>query len=128
MNSKSCSIRRWLILGSLVTFAFALCVVGARTQSGETKTVTITPGTPPTLSTDPVTISKSAGDQVEWVCPKCTSGFAVHFPQGTPFTSSSFSNKNPQSGKVVGKAATGTYHYTVTANGQTADPGVIVNP
>lgn len=128
MNSNSSSIRRWLVLGSLVTFAFALCVVGARTQStATTHTVTITPANPPTVSPDPVTISKSAGDQVDWVCPKCTSGFAVHFPQASPFTDNAFSDKNPQSGRVTAQAAAGTYHYTVTVNGNTVDPSVIVH-
>ena len=126
-GNKSSSMRRWLVLGSLVTFAFALCVVGARTQSAKTVTVTITAGTPPTVSPDPVEISKSAGDVVMWECPDCTAGFTVHFPQKSPFASKSFSNKNPNSGKVSAKAAKGTYHYTVTVNGQTADPSVIVN-
>ena len=128
-GNKSSSMRRWLVLGSLVTFAFALCVVGARTQSMEPKTatVTITPGTPPTVSPDPVEISKSGGDEVTWECPDCKSGFAVHFPKKSPFASHSFSNKSPKSGKVSAKAAEATYHYTVTVNGQTADPSVIVN-
>lgn len=124
MNSKSSSIRRWLVLGSLVTFAFALCVVGARTQSmGKTITVTITPANPPTVSPDPVTISKSDGDQVDWVCPKCTSGFTVHFPK-SPFATDTFDNAHPKSNKAVGP--TGKYPYAVTVNGQTSDPTVIV--
>jgi plastocyanin len=129
MNSKSSSIRRWLVMGSLVTFAFALCVVGARTQSmgPKTVTVTITPANPPTVSPDPVEISKSAGDEVEWVCPDCTGDFAVHFPKKSPFAGKSFNKKSPKSGKVSAKAALGTYHYTVTVNGHTADPGVIVH-
>lgn len=128
MNSKSGSIRRWLVVGSLVAFAFALCVVGVRTQPmGKTVTVTITPGNPATASPDSVTISKSDGDQVKWVCPNCTSGFAVHFPQASPFAGKSFSSKNPQSGKVAAQAAKGTYNYTVTTNGSMSDPSVIVN-
>jgi plastocyanin len=128
MNSKMRPLSRWLAFGSLVAFAFALCVVGARTQSAKTVTVTITPGTPPTVSPEPVEISKSAGDEVKWECPDCTAGFAVHFPKKSPFAGKSFSDKSPNSGKVSGKAATGLYHYTVTENGHTADPGVQVNP
>jgi plastocyanin len=128
MKRKSPSIRRWLVLATLTTFAFALCVVGAGSQQAKTVTVTITPGTPPTVSPDPAEISKSAGDQVDWVCPDCTSGFAVHFPQGTPFSSSSFSQGNPQSGAAAAYAKMQTYHYTVTVNGNSTDPGVKVNP
>ena len=127
-SSKSRPIRRLFVFGSLVAFAFALCVVGARTQSATTVTVTITPANPPTVSPDPANISKSAGDQVEWSCPNCTSGFAIHFPQGSPFSSGSFSNSHAQSGPARSNAATGTYHYSVTVNGHTADPGVKVNP
>jgi plastocyanin len=129
-SSKSSFMRRWLVVGSLVAFAFALCVVGARTQAmgPKTVTVTITPGTPPTVSPDPVEISKSAGDEVTWECPDCKAGFAVHFPKKSPFASHSYSNKSPKSGKASAKAAVGTYHYTVTVNGHTADPGVKLNP
>lgn len=91
-------------------------------------TVTITPGTPPTVSPDPVEVSKSAGDEVAWECPDCKSGFAVHFPKKSPFASHSFSNKSANSGKVSAKTAPGTFHYTVTVNGHTADPSVIVKP
>lgn len=126
MNSKSSSIRRWLVLGSLVTFAFALCVVGARTQTAQTYTVTITPGNPPTVSPDTVTISKSDGDQVEWVCPQCTSDFAVQFLNSkSPFAAGKFDKAHPKSGKAVGPQ--GTYPYKVTANGHTNDPTVIVH-
>lgn len=128
MNRKIPSIRRWIVLASLTAFAFALFVVGARTQQAKTVTVTITPGTPPTVSLDPAVISKSAGDQVAWDCPKCTSGFAVHFPQGTPFSSSSFSQSNPQSGAAAAYAKIQIYHYTVTVNGNSTDPNVKVNP
>lgn len=125
MSSKSSSIRRWLILGSIVTFAFALCVVGARTQSGETKTVTITAGPPPSVSPDPVNISKTAGDVVAWKC-YCT--WQVHFAHGSPFASDTFDNSHAQSGPVRSDAAKGLYHYAVTVNGHTTDPGVQVNP
>jgi plastocyanin len=127
MNSRPRPIRRWFLFGSLVAFAFALCVIGARTQSGTTVTVTITPGTSPSVSPDPATISKKAGDQVEWVCSGgCT--FKVHFPKGTPFSTGTFDNAHAKSGAVTGKAKTGLYHYAVTVDGHTIDPGVQVNP
>lgn len=127
MNSSSGSSRRWLILGSVVLFALALCVVGARTQMGSTMTVTIAPGNPPTVSPSSVEISKEAGDQVSWTCPNCgTSGFSVHFPNGTPFASMSFDQQNARSGAVAARANPDTYHYTVTVNGNTLDPSVIV--
>lgn len=119
-------ILRLLIPAVLVTFGLALCVVGARSQmSGpKTVTVTITPANPPTVSPDPVTISQSEHDQVDWVCPQCTSGFKVHFPKGSPFTGKTFGPKNPKSGAARANAALRIYHYTVTVNGHTADPGV----
>lgn len=121
-------ILRLLVYASLGTFALALCVVGARTQTTpQTVVVTITPANPPTVSVDPAQISKSAGDQVEWVCPQCTSGFQVHFPQTSPFASSTFGPQNEKSGRVSANAALGLYNYTVTVNGNTADPGVKVN-
>jgi hypothetical protein len=126
MNSKQRPIRRWLAFGSLVAFAFALCVLGARTQSGTTVTVTITPGTHPTASPDPATISMANHDQVEWTCPKCTSGFSVQFPaNGSPFSSGSFDNAHAQSGQANRK---GLFPYKITADGQSSDPGVQVNP
>ena len=122
--------KRLLVFASLTAFALALFATRASTRATgpQTVVVTITPGNAPTVSPDPVQISKSAGDQVEWECPDCTNGFAVHFPQGTPFDSSSFNKANPNSGAVRGNAATHLYHYTVTVNGHTADPGVQVNP
>jgi hypothetical protein len=123
---KSRPILRLLIPAVLVTFGLALYVVGARSQmSGpKTVTVTITPANPPTVSPDPVTISKSEGDQVDWVCPNCTSGFKVNFPKGSPFVGSMFGPQNAKSGAARANAAVGDYHYAVTANGHTADPGL----
>jgi plastocyanin len=124
----------WLVFGTLSAFVLTLCVVGAVTHAaaqgqGTTVTVTITPSNPPTVSPDPAEISKSHGDQVEWVCPQCTNGFSVHFPQGTPFMSSSFDQTHPSSGHAQSNAQAGTtYHYTVTVGGNTADPGVKLNP
>ncbi|MDE3137643.1 MAG: hypothetical protein KGL59_13785 [Acidobacteriota bacterium] len=126
MDNRPGPIRRWLAFGSLVVMAFALCVIGAKTQTGKTMTVTITAGPPPAASPDPVTISKKAGDQVEWKCDGCT--FSIHFPQGTPFSSGTFDNAHANSGAVQSNAKTGLYHYAVTVNGHTTDPGVQVNP
>lgn len=129
MNSIR-TITKVLVIATLATFAVALSVVGAKSQANEPKTVmvTITPANPPTVSPDPAEISKSEGDQVEWTCPDCTSGFTVHFPNGTPFSSSSFDQSHAASGRATANAATGLYHYAVTVNGHTADPGVRVNP
>ena len=121
-------ILRLLIPAVLVTFGLALCVVGARSQMGKTVTVTITPGNPITVSPDPAVISKSDKDQVEWVCPKCTSGFEIKFPKGSPFTGSDFGPSNAASGAAKANAALKTYPYTVIANGQTSDPGVKLTP
>ncbi len=123
-------ITRLTLFGLVATFALAFYAVGARTQTTEPKTVTVTikPAHPITVTPDPAVISKSEGDQIEWVCPACTSGFSVHFPKGSPFASGIFNQKNPKSGKVRADAAEGLYHYTVTVNGHTLDPGVKVSP
>jgi hypothetical protein len=125
---KARPILRLSMLIFLAAFALALCVVGAKSQTGKTVTVTITPGSPITVSPDPAIISKSNGDQVDWVCPKCTSGFKIHFPKGSPFTSSDFGPSNAASGKAKANAALKTYPYSVTVNGQTIDPGVRLTP
>jgi plastocyanin len=119
---------------TLSAFVLTLCAVGAARHvaaqgQGTTVTVTITTSNPPTVSPDPAEISKSNGDQVEWVCPQCTNGFAVHFPQGTPFADSSFDQSHASSGRAQSNAQAGTtYHYTVTVGGNSADPGVKLNP
>jgi hypothetical protein len=127
MKSRQRPIRRWFIFGSLVVFAFALWVAQARTQTGKTVIVTITPGTPITVSPEPAVISKKDGDQVEW---KCTTGcvWKAHFAKPSPFASDIFDNAHPRTGRVPDKTAPGLYHYAVTVNGHTIDPGVQVNP
>lgn len=129
MNGKR-PFMRLALFAVIATFAIAFYAVRARTQTMQPKTVTVTikPGSPISVSPDPAVISKSEGDQVDWVCPACTSGFSIHFPQGTPFASMSFNQKNPKSGKVRAGAAQGLYHYSVTVNGHTLDPGVQVKP
>lgn len=129
MSSKR-PITRLGLFAVVAMFALAFYAVGARTQTMEPKTVTVTikPAHPITVSPDTAVISKSEGDQIEWVCPACTSGFKVHFPKGSPFASLSFNQKSPKSGRVRAGAAQGLYHYTVTVNGHTLDPGVQVSP
>lgn len=128
--SSNRPIKRLVLFAVVVLFALTFHTLEAQTQKMVPKTVTVTikPGHPITVSPDPAVVSKSEGDQIEWVCAACTSGFSVHFPKGSPFASGIFNQKNPKSGKARPGAAEGLYHYTVTANGHTLDPGVKVNP
>ncbi len=81
----------------------------------------------PTVDKDPVTIDRTqGGDYVEivWVSSKT---FSVTFPNGSPFSQSTFNNANNNSGTIT-STASGTYKYNVTVNGQVLDPQVIVRP
>lgn len=125
------------VFGTLSACLLALTAAGAwkhsvPAASGKTITATITPpaksGGAITVSPDPVPISKSAGDSVKWECPKCPDGWKIHFPKGTPFSSTDFDQSHPNSGAALGKAKLRTYKYGVKINKASADPGVKLNP
>ena len=87
--------------------------------------VTITPGNPPSVSVDPIQVSKANHDNVVW---HCHGPFKVQFDKdGTPFNERDFENGHPDSGRARDNAANGTYRYTVIAGGK-LDPGVIIGP
>jgi len=99
------------------------------------KIILITPGSPPTLSAppgaayspDPVHLSKSGGDQVQWVC---SQDFNVIMVYGTPFAVAKFTQASSRSGVPILTPDYGAqvyFKYLVEVGGQVADPGVIVD-
>ncbi len=104
---------------------------GTGTQRGPiTVTVKITPGmrgSPPTVSPDPVTISKSRGDGVEWECVG-NKDFVVCYGDDTPFSSHHFYQGNSHSGPIGNNVPPGRYKYCVEVEGAIADPNTIVDP
>lgn len=129
--SNTRPVTQMVLWAVVVTFAMALCVTGAQTtmmRDPKTIVVTVSPTNPPKVSMDPVVVSKRYGDEVEWSCPDCMKGFQVHFPKGSPFNSEAFDQTNAYSGRARPTATERIYHYAVTVNGHTLDPGVKVTP
>jgi hypothetical protein len=93
-----------------------------------TKVVEIFPGNPPRVSEDPVILSKSANEEVEWTCPE---NFSVTMNGTSPFTRKVFTPAYNRSGVPILTPDPKTelyFKYSVEVGGHTADPGVIVNP
>ena len=91
------------------------------------KTVTIFPGNPPTLSEDPVSISKSKNEEVVW---KCSEEFSVTIAGTSPFVSQHFTQTTNHSGVPILTPDPGVslqFKYSVEVGGQVADPGIIIN-
>ncbi|MBI1750424.1 MAG: hypothetical protein HY234_15925 [Acidobacteria bacterium] len=94
--------------------------------SSATLTVTITPGKnsgdPPTVTPSSVTVGKN--EEVEWVC-STGCDFDVEFdPAKKPFKDHGFNKNKNKSGTPTGPA--GKYKYSVTVDGGTLDPDVII--
>lgn len=93
--------------------------------------IVITPGYPPKVEPDSVTLHLSRDEELQWECGD-TSGkkpFKVIFKAESPFTDRTFHNDSPCSGRPrpdVKPDGTKRYPYTVIAGG-TLDPEVIVN-
>ena len=90
-------------------------------------TVTINPD----LSANPPTVKINGGDTVTW---EGTIDFAIHLP--APYTNPSINpsggkfsgTSQPFPGRAQGKTEKYAVHYTVTANGQSQDPEVEIQP
>lgn len=99
-----------------------------------TKVVTITPGNPPSVSDESVTIHRSQNEQVRWECADCSSGFQVNFADGSPFEDPSFDTSKTKdkgraaSGRARANADLKQYKYSVTVDGKTLDPVLILQP
>ena len=100
---------------------------------GATQYVTIDPSKPTkdaVANPNPFKISKNEHQQVKW---ETTDGsdFTIEFKNESPFHYKQFSSKNPYSGEArrdVKGDPQKVYSYSVTlANGQTVDPGGIVD-
>jgi hypothetical protein len=138
-NSKSFWSMALILAVALVFCASAMTqtkpaakqtTVKKTTTMGTTHTVTITPGAkwddPPSVDQKSVTVDKSVGDEVAWICPACTGGFDVIFIDTgkKPFKDRSFNKSKNKSGKATG--GNGTYTYKVIVNGGVLDPDVII--
>jgi hypothetical protein len=88
-----------------------------------TATIHPHPGTPPTVTPDPIVISPQ--DEILW---KCSENFTVVF-QPTPFAKPAFNNVHNQSGPPAPAILRGMqlyFKYTVVVDQDVSDPGVIV--
>jgi hypothetical protein len=104
----------------------------AQGAEATTVVVTITPsetaGEAPSVDKPEVTISKKDNQQVEWTC-KGGCDFSVEFssPSGSPFSHNSFAATKANPHALSGPPnKVGTFKYSVTANGGTLDPMIIV--
>jgi|YelNatPaOPRAMG01_1025707.scaffolds.fasta_scaffold28526_4 hypothetical protein len=86
--------------------------------------IEINPGNPPSVSQDPVKISRGKNDRVQWH--STSNDWAVVFDGPTPFEHHYYSPCNPGNVQVTG--GSGQYKYTVFVNGQKIDPIIIVDP
>lgn len=89
------------------------------------KRVIITPGSPPRVNPDPVTIRISGNDQVEWVCPS-GDPFVVCFEHSAPFASHHFYPGQSVSGPIMVSPGGRKYKYVVEVGGNRVDPEVDV--
>jgi hypothetical protein len=102
---------------------------GADTTVVVTITPSATEGEAPTVEPSEVTISKSEKQEVEWTC-EGGCDFTVNFshPEGSPFSQNSFSGSHANPHAMSGPPnKVGTFKYSVTANGGTLDPQIIVH-
>jgi hypothetical protein len=92
-----------------------------------TKTVKIFPGNPPTVSEDPVSLSKSKNEEVAWTC---SEKFTVTMEGTSPFVSQHFTQSTNHSGVPILTPDAGvslSFKYSVEVGGHIADPGIIIN-
>ncbi len=121
------------IVVSAATMLYLVRTMDAKGADATTIVVTITPsataGGTPSVDKSSVTLDKSQNQQVEWTC-KGGCDFTVDFshPEGSPFSEKAFSgsNANPHAMSGVPQKV-GTFKYSVTANGGTLDPQIIVH-
>ncbi len=132
-------MRRLKLLGAvaiILSVAAVVCtVVMVRAQGTNSTTivVTITPsateGGTPSVDKSSVTLSKGQNQQVEWTC-EGGCDFTVDFSHsaGSPFSQNSFSGTKANPHATSGPPnKVGTFKYSVTANGGTLDPQIIVH-
>lgn len=121
------------IILSVATVVWTVVMVHAQGTNSTTIVVTITPsateGGAPSVDKSSVTLNKGQNQQVEWTCAGGCD-FTVDFshPEGSPFSHNSFSGTNANPHAMSGPPnKVGTFKYSVTANGGTLDPQIIVH-
>ena len=90
-------------------------------------TVYIKTGSQPSVDLDPVNVSIGRKDVICWHC-EGDHKWQVDFGSDSPFDQNQFSESHCCSGPAKAGAETRQYKYTVSAGGETLDPGVIVDP
>ena len=104
---------------------------GTKPTRGPVETVLITPGNPPVVYPDPVTLHvKSSRDnpkKIKWECTDKKAKFKVEFASATPFSRSNYDDGYPESSEPRDDCVGNTYKYSVSVNGGTPlDPEVII--
>jgi len=91
--------------------------------------ITITDGSPPTVSPDPATVHKS-NEVAHWKTSPQGQDFLVVFEGNSPFDDWYFDRNRPTSRKTKVNPNSKQYKYTVfTADGaHHVDPGIIIKP
>ncbi|TAM84254.1 MAG: hypothetical protein EPN47_02765 [Acidobacteria bacterium] len=116
-----------VVVLSAVAVLYMVRPMGAQQAEPETITITITPNAdpagPPSISPDPVSISRN--QEVEWTCSNGCD-FTVVFTQKTrkPFKGRIFNKANSKSGVPTGPH--GKYKYSVIVGEGSVDPQIIV--
>lgn len=128
---------KWISAVTIIVLAAAMLyfvrTMDAKGADSTTIVVTITPsetaGGKPSVDKSSVTLNKSENQQVEWTCSDGCD-FTVDFsqPEGSPFSHNSFAGTKANPHALSGvPTKVGTFKYSVTANGGTLDPQIIVH-
>lgn len=91
-----------------------------------THRVQIIPGNPPTVDKPVLHISKGNGDQVEWW--SNSPNWTVTFDDKTPFGRQNYSPSDPVAHHISVNPGAEHYKYSISVDGNSADPVIIVNP
>ena len=124
----------------MITFVVLLCVavaIGCKKKSEETMalnpltvTISIDPATQePKADPDPVFVKPN--DEVVWVTSPADQDFDVQFKTETPFQNGHFNKGQNRSGKsriTVPPGQERKFAYSITFQGKTTDPDVIIKP
>jgi hypothetical protein len=120
------------IVLAAASMLYLVRMLDAKGADATTVVVTITPSTTaggtPSVDKPTVTISKSENQQVEWTCEGgCDFTVDFSYPEGSPFNEKAFSGSEHSPHAMSGPPnKVGTFKYSVTANGGTLDPQIIV--
>lgn len=98
----------------------------ARAYRIVTVNISSAPGTKPRVDIEPSRVSKNRKDIICWRCDD-DPNWKVDFGAESPFQSHKFDRNNDTSGPARHDADEKYYKYSVTAGGETTDPGTIVD-